>query len=145
MGGLIDLITVYRRSNGKRVNVLSATIDDKTFMKAIDFCKHHMDDEPSTKKTVFDDITSPEMSPWDKQFISIELQDLLDLADVADRLDIKKLMVVTSKEVSHRFSNMSKAEKKKYFNIIDDDFTEYQKHMIRLENDYHRYNWESLY
>jgi S-phase kinase-associated protein 1 len=100
----------------------------------VKYCEYHVEnpeppkDEESKEKTT-------EVSPWDKEFLSVDQSVLFELILAANFLDIKPLLDATCKTVANMIKGKSPEEIRKQFNIVN-DFTPEEEEKIRKENEW---------
>jgi len=105
----------------------------KVLAKVVEYCKYHV--ENPTKPDADNKAKSEDISPWDKNFCSVDQATLFELILAANYLDIKPLLDLTCKTVANMIKGKTPEEIRKTFNIKN-DFTPEEEEKVRKENEW---------
>jgi S-phase kinase-associated protein 1 len=107
-------------------------VTEKILAKVIEYCEHCVKNPTEFEKTSkgVDDI-----SPWCKQFCTVDQSTLFELILASNYLDIKPLLDLTCKTVSNMIKGKTPEEIRKTFNIKN-DFTPEEEEKVRRENEW---------
>ena len=115
------------------VSIPLNNVTSKVLAKVIEYCKHHV--EHPTKLDAEKTAKTEDISPWDKQFASVDQATLFELILAANYLDIKPLLDLTCKTVANMIKGKTPEEIRKTFNIKN-DFTPEEEEKVRKENEW---------
>jgi len=110
-------------------------VTSKILTKVIEYCQYHADNPTPKGDEKKDEKRTDDISPWDKNFCSVDQATLFELILAANFLDIKPLLDLTCKTVANMIKGKTPEEIRKTFNIKN-DFTPEEEEKVRKENEW---------
>jgi S-phase kinase-associated protein 1 len=89
----------------------------KILGKVIEYCQYHTDNPIPKADDSKGEKRTDDISPWDKNFCSVDQATLFELILAANFLDIKPLLDLTCKTVANMIKGKTPEEIRKTFNI----------------------------
>ncbi|KII87155.1 hypothetical protein PLICRDRAFT_176940 [Plicaturopsis crispa FD-325 SS-3] len=121
--------------DGKPIPV--ANVSSAILIKVIEYCEYHKNEPIASEDS---DLNPYEMrnrtlqiSPWDREFIDVDLDTLFDIIIAANYLEIRELIDVGSKRIASIIKGKTPDEIRKQFGIVN-DFTPAEEEQIQKEN-----------
>eukprot|EP01127_Copromyxa_protea_P015317 TRINITY_DN438_c0_g2_i1.p1 TRINITY_DN438_c0_g2~~TRINITY_DN438_c0_g2_i1.p1 ORF type:complete len:164 (-),score=53.21 TRINITY_DN438_c0_g2_i1:67-558(-) len=110
-------------------------VTSKILTKVIEYCQYHTENPTPKSDEKKDEKRTDDISPWDKNFCSVDQATLFELILAANFLDIKPLLDLTCKTVANMIKGKTPEEIRKTFNIKN-DFTPEEEEKVRKENEW---------
>ncbi|XP_021773392.1 SKP1-like protein 1A [Chenopodium quinoa] len=105
-------------------------VDAKILSKVIEYCNKHVVPVSPEFKT-----TEDEIKQWDKDFLKVDQDTLIQLILASNYLGIKGLLDLTCQAIADIMQSKTAEEVRKMFNIVN-DFTSEEEAEIQRENEW---------